>query len=259
MITQYHRPKTLEEALQLLARPDVQTRALAGGTRLNQPSVEQFEVVDLQALGLAQVKAIGKAWEIGPTFTLQALLDYAEQAPADFTDALSKAIRHEATYNLRQVATIGGTLVSAGGRSPLTTVFLALDAALTLQPGEEIVTLGDLLPLRAERLASRLVTQVSIPTNIRLAYDYVARTPADQAIVSAAVALWPSGRTRVALGGFGAAPLLAFDGTDAQGIEVAAQSAYSHAGDQWASAAYRQEIAGVLATRCYLSLQENEA
>jgi hypothetical protein len=54
----------------------------------------------------------------------------------------------------------------------------------------------------------------------------------------------------VALGGYGAAPLLAFDGSEADGAEVAAQSAYSQAGDEWASAEYRMEIAGILARRC---------
>ena len=60
---------------------------------------------------------------------------------------------------------------------------LALDAGLRLQPGDEQVGLGDLLPLRDERLAHRLITGVSIPLNARLAYDYVARSPADLPIV----------------------------------------------------------------------------
>jgi CO/xanthine dehydrogenase FAD-binding subunit len=95
-----------------------------------------------------------------------------------------------------------------------------------------------------------LITKVILPLNLRLAYEYVARTPADLPIICAAVAKWPSGRTRLALGGFGSAPTLAFDGTESLGIEVAAQNAYSQAGDEWASSAYRQEIAGVLARRC---------
>jgi CO/xanthine dehydrogenase FAD-binding subunit len=52
------------------------------------------------------------------------------------------------------------------------------------------------------------------------------------------------------LGGFGDAPRLAFDGEEPAGLQTAAQNAYSMAEDEWASAEYRQEIAGVLARRC---------
>ena len=136
---------------------------------------------------------------------------------------------------------------------------LALDAALTIvsadkQKAEEQISLGDLLPLRTERLRGRLITLVTIPLNVRLAYQYVARAPADRPLVCAAMAVWPSGRTRLALGGFGKSPVLAFDGTEAAGVDVAAGNAYSQAEDQWASAAYRQEVAGVLTRRCMQEL-----
>lgn len=85
---------------------------------------------------------------------------------------------------------------------------------------------------------------------MKIAYESIARTPADQAIVCAAIAQWSSGRTRVALGGWGEIPSLAMDGPEASGIEMASKSAYSHAGDGWASGEYRQEMAGLLATRC---------
>jgi CO/xanthine dehydrogenase FAD-binding subunit len=85
---------------------------------------------------------------------------------------------------------------------------------------------------------------------VRLSYEYVARSPADQPIVCVAAAVWPSGRTRIALGGYGAAPVLAFDGSEAEGAQVAVQSAYSQAEDEWASAEYRREVASILARRC---------
>ena len=78
------------------------------------------------------------------------------------------------------------------------------------------------MPLRRERLQKRLVTQVRLPLNARLAFESVARTPADLPILCVAVARWHSGRTRLAVGGFGAAPCLAMDGPEAGGIEIAA-------------------------------------
>jgi len=78
----------------------------------------------------------------------------------------------------------------------------------------------------------------------------VARSPADLPIVCAAVAKWPSGRTRVILGGYGESPLLAMDGPNPQGADIAARDAYREAGDQWASAEYRSDVAAKLTRRC---------
>ena len=206
MIVEYHRPETLETAMDLLARPGVVTVPLGGGTILNQPSPDPVAVVDLQALGLNNLEEKGKKLQLGATVTLQRLLDF------EIVPALKAAIRHQATYNLRQVATVAGTLVATDGRSPFATALLALGAELTLLPGDETQSLGDFLPLRASRPINRLITQVTIPTGVKFAYEYIARTPADLPIVCVAVAQWPSGRTRLALGGYGAAPLLAMDG-----------------------------------------------
>ncbi|MEJ2263387.1 MAG: FAD binding domain-containing protein [Anaerolineales bacterium] len=250
MITEYHRPKTIQEALKLLARPGPTTWPLGGGSYLNQPSKESFAVVDLQGLGLDQTHDRGNFLEVGAAATLATLLDTPRLQPA-----LTRAIRHETAHNLRQVGTVAGTLLAATGRSPFTTVFLALDARLTVLPGDETLDLGDLLPIRQEVLPGRLVTIVTIPLNADLAYEFVARSPADQPLVCVAAARWPSGRTRVALGGCGKAPLLAFDGTEADGAEIAARDAYHAAQDEWASAEYRREIAGILTRRCLAELQ----
>jgi putative selenate reductase FAD-binding subunit len=252
MIIEYHRPGTLQEALDLLGRAEPTSLPLAGGSVLNQPDGRRVAAVDLQALGLNTLERRGNTLELGATLTLQALLEAESDWPA-----LKGVILHEATHNLRQVATVAGTLVAADGRSPFATALLALDATLTLQPGDEIASLGDLLPVRGERLPHRLITQVAIPGNVRLAYEYVARTPADRPIVCVAAAQWPSGRTRLAVGGFGPAPRLALDGTESEGAGLAARSACSQAQDAWASAEYRQEVAQVLAQRCIASFEIN--
>jgi CO/xanthine dehydrogenase FAD-binding subunit len=251
MITEYNRPGSLEEALELLAREEPRTLPLGGGSRLNQPTKEQFAVVDLANLGLDTLEVKGNTIELGAALKLGILLERAEADDPSLESGLVKAIQREGTHNLRQVATVAGALVGADRRSSFALAMLALDAALTLHPGNEILSLGDLLPLRRENLPGHLITKVTIPNNVRLSYEYVARSPGDWSLVSAALAVWPSGRARLALGGYGEGPILAFDGQVDDGLEVAAQSAYSHAGDEWASAEYRQEIAGVLAKRCY--------
>ena len=68
MITTYHRPQTLDEALALLTQPN--TFPLGGGTLLSQPTVDPVQVVDLQSLGLDSLTKKGNDLEIGATCTL---------------------------------------------------------------------------------------------------------------------------------------------------------------------------------------------
>lgn len=257
MIIEYHRPAELNVALELLAREDPPTFPIGGGTRLHQVSNMDFAVVDLQDLSLDGLQLRAKMIEIGAALTLNNLMVHANSGDVDLPDGLLKAIRHEGSYNLRQVATVAGALVSADARSPFGLAMLAMDALLTLQPDDQQITLGDILPFRKEKLRGRLITRVSVPQNLKVAYEFVARSPADWPLVGAALAMWPSGRTRLALCGYGDAPILAFDGGEPTGLEIAAQSAYSHAEDEWASAEYRQEIAGILALRCLGHIQES--
>ena len=249
MIVEYHRPEKLEDALALLSRLNPVSLPIGGGTTLDRSSPEPIAVVDLQSLDLDTLSEHSNTIELGACVTLQALLSFIEEQRLESLMMLPKVLRHEASYNLRQVGTLAGTLMSADGRSPFTTAMIALDCTLTIAPGSEVVGLGEILPLRREFLPHRLITSLSIPKNVNLSYEFVARSPADLPIVCAAGAVWPSGRTRVALGGFGASPILVFDGNDGEGAELAAASAYSQAGDQWASAEYRQEIASVLTKR----------
>ncbi|MBN2117963.1 MAG: FAD binding domain-containing protein [Anaerolineales bacterium] len=241
MIIVYHRPKTLDEALTLLSQPNMVP--LGGGTLLAQPGPDPVEAVDLQALGLDAVKKQGNQLEIGATVTLQQLLE-SEHCPA----ALASALKLEAPLNLRNAATVAGTLVACDGRSTFATVLLALDAKLSsiVNRKSSIVNLGDFLPLRPHGL----ITSMTIPLNLKLAFDYVSRTPADKPIVCAALAQWNSGRARLALGGYGKSPSLAMDGTEAEGVEAAARNTFHEATDEWASAAYRMDVAATLAKRC---------
>ncbi len=248
MIIEYQRPTTIPEALQLLARERPVSFALGGGTHINTGMDLQYAVVDLQALGLGTITEAGSQLRVGATSTLQDLLEL-KGLPGD----VYQSLQHEATTNLRHMATIAGTLVTANGRSSLATMLLAMDAGLELlsfekEPKQE--KLGYWLPARETAKRGIMISAISFPINLRVAYECIARTPADQPIVCAAITQWHSGRTRLALGGWGKAPILAMDGPEPEGLELAARNAYSHAVDEWASAEYRQEMAGILTLRC---------
>jgi putative selenate reductase FAD-binding subunit len=246
MITAYHRPKTLDEALTLLTQPN--RTPLGGGTLLSRPTTDPVEVVDLQALNLDSIKKSGNSLEIGATVTLQQLLE-SEHCP----EPMKSALKLEAPLNLRNAASVAGTLVACDGRSSFGTILLALDAKIETRDSTEdarISNIGEFLPLRPRGL----ITSITVPLNVKLAFDYVSRTPADKPIVCAALAQWNSGRTRLVLGGYGKSPLLAMDGTEAEGAEAAARNAFHEATDEWASAEYRMDVAATLARRCLESL-----
>jgi CO/xanthine dehydrogenase FAD-binding subunit len=266
MITAYHRPKTLDEALTLLSQP--QRTPLGGGTLLSHSKADSVEAVDLQSLSLNTIKKQGNALEIGATVTLQQLLE-SEHCP----QAWKSALKLEAPLNIRNSATTAGTLVACDGRSTFATVLLALDAKLEIKsinkfelmememesrpPYQEVASLGlgEFLPLRLDQIRGKLITSMNVPLNVKLAFDYVSRTPADKPIVCAALAQWNSGRTRLVLGGYGKSPTLAMDGTEAEGVEAAARNAFHEATDEWASAEYRMDIASTLAKRCLEGLR----
>ncbi len=246
MITTYHRPQSLDEALTLLTQPN--RIPLGGGTLLAKATTDAVEVVDLQALSLDSITKSGNNLEIGATVTLQQLLE-SVHCP----EALKSALKLEAPLNIRNTATVAGTLVVCDGRSTFATVLLALDAKLEIRKSAEesqSSSIGEFLPLRPRGL----ITSITLPLNARLAFDTVSRTPADKPIVCTAVAQWNSGRTRLAVGGYGKAPMLAMDGTESEGIETAARNAFHEAADEYGSAEYRMDVAATLAKRCLDSL-----
>ena len=103
MISTYHRPKTLDEALDYLTQPN--TLPLGGGTLLSKATADSVAVVDLQALGLDSLRVNGNDLVIGSTCTLQSLLE-----SSDCPQALKSAIKLEAPLNIRNTATVAGTL-----------------------------------------------------------------------------------------------------------------------------------------------------
>lgn len=245
MITSYSRPKTLDEALALLAQPNASP--LGGGTLLSQGEADSVHAVDLQLLSLESLRVNGNNLELGATLTLQSLLE-SDHCP----EALKSALKLEAPLNIRNSATVAGTLVSCDGRSTFASVLLALDAKITIISDQSsVIGLGEFLPLRPRGL----ITSIILPLNVKLAFEYVSRTPADKPIVCVALAQWNSGRTRLAVGGFGKSPMLAMDGTSSDDLATAARNAFHEATDDYGSAEYRMDVASTLAKRCLEALK----
>lgn len=248
----YFRPKTIKETLALMEKGV----PLAGGTALTPQRYDVDAVIDLQDLKLDELKVGKSEIHLGATVKLQALIEAQEELP----QALTQACRQESTLNIRNIATIGGVVMTADGRSPLLTALLALDASVITEPGNSSEPLQKLLENRGVLRKPRLIVTLEMVRPKRMVYEQVSRSPADRPLVCLAVAehLTSKGESRViaALGGYGERPIRLTRVEEAleKGASLAdaaslAEIAYSDAGDAFASAAYRAEIAGVLARR----------
>ena len=135
--TRYARASDLDHALELLAEPDA--KAIAGGQslvpvmklRIARPSL----VVDISRLALRGVEERDGELHIGPLTT------WAELASSEILDrpalaAIAECARGIGDLQVRNLGTIGGSVVHADPASDMPAVLLALGARLRLRwPG----------------------------------------------------------------------------------------------------------------------------
>lgn len=238
----YHRPKTLDEALELLKSG----RPLAGGTWLTPNRRGETELVDLQRLGLDTFNVTSDQLQLGAMLRLQDLVT----AEKDLPQALIKACRLEAGLNLRNMATLAGSIMAGDGRSPLLVVLLALQASLKFAAIEKQSSLDDLLN---DRDQAALIIEVQMARPDRLSYDQVARSPADRPIVGVCVARHGD-QISASIGGYGPRPIVIASNENPEAVEQLAASVYENAQDHWASSEYRSEVAGLLTSRLIMEV-----
>lgn len=245
-IRKYHRPSSLEEALGLVARNDVVTDVLAGGTTLlPAPRSADAEVVDLQALGFDAMASSGDQLEIGAMVRLRDLVDN-EATPALLRDLASR----EGPNTLRNAATIGGTIVSADPESELLAGLLVHEAVLHVAtPTERLDIALDEFLASPSLLAGSILTGVGIATPGRGASAHTARTPADRAIVAAIARRAPDGSIKVAVTGVGATPVLVLP-YEVDGLDPPA--------DFRGSADYRRSLARTLVARAVAGIKAED-
>ena len=126
-IREYKRAESLEEAWQLnQKRPN---RVLGGMIWLKMENINVGTAIDLSGLGLDTIEETDDGFSIGAMVTLRQL----ELNPglAAYTDgAVRESVRHIVGVQLRNLATVGGSIYSRFGFSDVLTMFLALNASV---------------------------------------------------------------------------------------------------------------------------------
>jgi aerobic carbon-monoxide dehydrogenase medium subunit len=256
--TRYARATDVDHALELLADPDA--KALAGGQslipvmklRVARPSL----VVDISRLDLGGVSARAGELHVGPLTTWRELVS-SDALSQPGLAAIAECAAGIGDLQVRNLGTIGGSIIHADPASDMPAVLLALGARLRLRSseGERELPLAEALvgPFTTAIGQGELLVDVVVPippTGSGSAYCSVEHPASGFALVGAAALVAP-GRETVALTGVGATPFLLADGDPKAAI--AAAEIY---GDRFASTEYRRELAGVLVERALAKARE---
>jgi len=269
---EYHCPKTVAEALALLATPE--SRILAGGHSLlpmmKLRFAEPAHLIDINRIGeLKGVREDGGALRIGAMTTEAELI--ASPLIQAKVPLLAEAARQIADPQVRNRGTIGGDAVHGDPGNDHPAVLIALGASYVLRgpKGERSVPadgfyLGTFMTqMEADEILTAILVPVP-PTGSGHAYSKLKRKTGDYATAAAAVQLQLSGgacsRAAIALTNVGptplnasaAAALLVGKRIDESLIEQAAQAAMAicdPAEDLRGDREYRTAMAGEMTRR----------
>jgi carbon-monoxide dehydrogenase medium subunit len=179
----YQAPRTLDEALALLAGNDRPVTALAGGQslvpQLNLRRLRPATVVDLNRVaGLAGIRVGTDVVRIGAMTRLRSL--ETDPTLLRALPVLAQTAAAVAHRQIRHRSTVGGSLCHADPAAQLPATVLALEARLTLHSvqGSRTLTAEEFFlgPHVTARRPTELLTAVEIPrSGLRHHFEAVAR------------------------------------------------------------------------------------
>lgn len=266
-----HRPRSVEEARELLLRFGDDAAAFCGGTELLLLLKLGFaafgHLVDLKAVDeLGGIRAEDGALVIGSTVTHREI----ERSPLvlERVPALAAMERRVANIRVRNVGTLGGNLCFADPHSDPATFLLALDAEVETDGGRRL-PLGEFVlgPYRTALQPGELLRSVRIPlppAGAQVAHRKLAfhERPAATVACLARVEGGAVAEARIAVGSVGARPVRAAEAERALvGAAPGDASALQQAGELAAQASepvedangsveYKANLVRVLVERC---------
>jgi carbon-monoxide dehydrogenase medium subunit len=268
----YARPKSLEEAFELLGKHGPDAKLLAGGhsllpmmkLRMATPSL----LVDISRVpGLGQIAASGERTSIGALVTHAAIAD--SEAIRQSAPVLHDAASAIGDAQVRNRGTIGGACAHADPAADYPAALLALDAAFTIRTrtGTRTVAAADFFRGMFETALEpdAVLTEIGFGAAPHSAYVKFPHPASHYAVVGVAVKLELQGSTisaaRVAIAGVGDSAFRAAsveralvgegarDNDAIRSACVDAAAGVEARSDVFASGAYRAAMAKVYAAR----------
>jgi carbon-monoxide dehydrogenase medium subunit len=269
----YHAPKTVDEAVALLARYGGDAKPLAGGQSLvpllNFRLARPAALVDLNRVAsLAGIREVNGHVAFG-AMTRQRTVEFSPVV-ARALPLLLEATRWVGHLPIRSRGTIGGSIAHADPSAEYPAVLTALDGSVVARgpKGERTLTAAQLFEtyLTTTLAPDEVLTEVRLPimpAGAGWAFEEFARRHGDFAIVGIAAAVWRAGdrvTVRLATAGAGPVPvrlrgaeeILEREGLGAEAVRAAAARAAELVqpdSDLHASADYRRNLTRVLTER----------
>jgi len=272
----YAKAKSVEHAIELLARPDGEARLLAGGQslmatlnmRLSAPKL----LVDLNGVGALSGISVKDGQVIIGALTRHAeaerSADIARHAPL-----IARAMPHIGHVAIRNRGTLGGSIAFADPAAELPACLLALGGEVEIAgaKGKRVVKADDFFRGLFETALGPqdVLTAIRVPAatkDTRIGFAEFARRHGDYAMVGLAAGAKASGKNladlRLAYFGVGATPVRArkaetalAEGRIDDAVKALA-SDLSPSDDVQATAATKTHLAGVLLRRIARQLME---
>lgn len=267
-IKEYFKPETIEEAYGIMKKHNAVV--LGGGAFLNLRKDEIPAIVDLSGLGLDYIKEKDGFIEIGAMAVLREV-ETDNQLTGFYGGVLQKTARAIMGVQIRNMATIGGTVWGRYGFSDMLTSLLALDAYVELYKGGMML----LEQFIEEGVKDDILIAVHIKkVNGKASNMYFKSTGTSFSALNTAVSLTggtndggavKGGRFRIAVGSRPKAAKLAKSAMEFLNGTSVDETAASRAGDIAAdeldfggdlrgSSDYRRELCRVFVKRCIMEV-----
>lgn len=258
IIKEYARPENIQEANKLLSVEG--STIIGGGAFMHLGDYEIEQAIDLSKLNLDFIMEDDNYIEIGSMTTLRKL-ETDSITKKLFDGVLSKASASIMGVQLRNIATIGGTIYSRYGFSDILTVLLALNAQVELYNAGKM-NLESYLENKTEK---DIVLKVLIKKDVaRASFQCLKKVSTDFSALNAAAALVNGhlrisigarpGRAKLARGAMSFLNIIDSTYTAAEMAGILASEELQFGSDYRASAEYRKELCHVLVKRCVLEV-----
>lgn len=259
-IKNYYIPDSIDEAYKIMEKEE--GVIIGGGAFLHLGKRNINSAIDIGKLGLDFIKENEESIEIGAAVTLREI-EKSDLLHKYYNDILSKTVSCIMGVQIRNVATIGGTIAGKYGFSDFLTSLLALNAQVVLYKKGRI-SLEEYLN---ENIEKDILLRAEIKkADINAKYLNLKNTSTDFSILNAAV-VNKDGKCRIAIGARpGAAKLCykAMEYIDREGIngesalkagEIASEE-LKFGSDIKSSAGYRKELCQILVKRALLEVEK---
>ena len=252
----YAKPRTLAEALELLARHGEGARILAGGQSLI-PSLNMRLSAPALLVDITGIPGLNKVTTNGKSVTIGALVTHSqiEKSPEvrKHVPLLAEAAKHVAHAAIRNRGTLGGSLALADPAAEYPACAVALQASIvaTGKKGERRVKAAEFFKglFETDLEPGEILTAVEFPGGGRSAFVELTRRHGDYAIIGLA-----AHESRFVFFGAGATPVLFNGKKSLQESKAALAKELDPPADLYNSSATKRHLAGVLLERAWNTL-----